>query len=259
MAFERPAGSPPCTPFMPVFVSSVRRCTTALPLGRRAWRRRCALLLARCRLRATCLRWARCDALRGRRAVAPLELDHSAHHVGRALGRLHEAERPAGLPRGHVGAPNEHPGGHAAARDGEPLLVRLAPPLRGVAGEDALSGAVARHAGADAERVRRVLRVADVHGRPERAVVRGVRAIRARGRRGEAAYGALPRVGRELRIARPRRRPAGAAGRRPRRAEAGDRQQRSAPQRGMRRTRSGPWGRQVVALRVVHRANLGFT
>ncbi len=182
---------------MPVFVSSVRRCTTALPWARRAWRRRCALLLARCRLRATCLT---VGALRGRRAVAPLELDHSAHHIGRALGRLYERKGPAGLPRGHVGAPNEHPRGHATALDGEPLLVRLAPPLRGVAGEDALSGAVARHAGADAERVRRVLRIADVDRRPERAVVRGVRSIRARGRRGEAAYGALPRVGRELRI-----------------------------------------------------------
>ena len=158
MALERPAGSPPCTPFMPVLVRSVRSRTTAASacdrraLGARAWRTRPARL--------------------ARVLEAPLQLDHAAHDVGGAgRRRSGTSSRPGATtcPRRPV-----DPVGHAAALDGQPLLLLGAPPLRGVAGEDPLVRAVAGHARADADGVRRLRGVADVHGRPEGPAVAGV-------------------------------------------------------------------------------------
>ncbi len=202
MAFERPAGSPPWTPFTPVSVSSVRSRTTP---RRRSSRRNLRPLAACCRRspRRACRAFPCPACLPGAlHRLAPLQLDDAAHDVGRALGRLHEAERPPRLARGHVRVADEHPVGHAAAADGQPLLLRGAPPLRRVARENPLARAVAGHARAYAERVRGALGVADVDGGPQLTVVRlrplGGRACRA----GHQGFAALAPLGAQRRVFR---------------------------------------------------------
>ena len=200
MALERPAGSPPCTPFMPVFVRSVRLRTTAACW---TWR---GLVLALLRLAAA----QRSGPARPCRTGAPCA--RSCRATGAPRRRASRTSCPAGGCTKRNVQPacrDDMSAVPSATQSVTPLPATVshscfarAPPLRGVAGEDALARAVARHAGADAERVRRLRRVADVHGGPEGTrSLPGVRALRLRARGGgEEVTGSLAGVGLECRL-----------------------------------------------------------